>query len=129
MHAGGASLVTNPHKSFEARSLQVEAIAGTIRIDTPGDFVNAVGGTIGIAAETIWDQKQVCVLHGGVAWRTTLAGWRGPYNLDALGNHDRAMLQFRHWIGRQNMTPVTTGDPAMGSWDPNTWRWRCGRRV
>ena len=48
-----------------------------------------------------------------------LAGWRGPYNLDALGNHDRAVQEIRHWLKRQNVTPVTTDDPAIGPWDPN----------
>jgi hypothetical protein len=47
-----------------------------------------------------------------------LAGWRGPYNLDALGNHDRAVQEFRHWLKRQNVTPVTTGDPAIGPMGP-----------
>ena len=46
-----------------------------------------------------------------------LAGWRGPYVLDALGNHDRAVLDIRHWIKRQNLTPVATADPAIGPWD------------
>jgi hypothetical protein len=46
-----------------------------------------------------------------------LAGWRGPYSLDALGNHDRAQQHFRHWLKRQNLTPVATADPAIGPWD------------
>jgi hypothetical protein len=109
----------DPAKPFAARSAQIEAIALTLQIDTPDEYVNAAGGNFGIAAETIWDQKNECVLHGGVAWRTMLAGWRGPYNLDALGNHDRAVQEIRHWLKRQNVTPVTTGDPAIGPWDPN----------
>jgi hypothetical protein len=106
-------------QAFAARSAQVEAIAQTLRIETPDEYLNNVGPAMGIAAETIWDAKNECVLHGGVAWRTMLAGWRGPYNLDALGNHDRAVLDVRHWLKRQNVTPVTTGDPAIGAWDPN----------
>ncbi len=101
------------------RSAQVEAIAATLKVDTPDEYINAAAGNFGIAAETIWDQKNQCVLHGGVAWRTMLAGWRGPYNLDALGNHDRAVQEIRHWLKRQNTTPVTTGDPAVAPWDPN----------
>jgi hypothetical protein len=115
MHSSGG----DPKVKFDARSAQVEAIAQTLQIDTPDEYVNAAAGNFGIAAETIWDQKNECVLHGGVAWRTMLAGWRGPYSLDALGNHDRAVLEFRHWLKRQNTTPVTTGDPAIGPWDPN----------
>jgi hypothetical protein len=116
---GGQSETSDPASAFATRSAQIEAIAGTLKIETPDEYVNAVGGAIGIAAETIWDQKQECVLHGGVAWRTMLAGWRGPYNLDALGNHDRAVQEFRHWLKRQNVTPVTTANPATGPWDAN----------
>ncbi len=117
--ADAAAATTDPAKAFATRSAQVDVIAGTLKIDTPDEYVNAAGGAIGIAAETIWDQKNECVLHGGVAWRTMLAGWRGPYSLDALGNHDRAVQEFRHWLKRQNVTPVTTADPAIGPWDPN----------
>ena len=117
---GGPTAAEDPAKVFATRSLQVDAIAATLQIDTPDEYINAAGGAIGIAAETIWDQKAECVMHGGVAWRNALAGWRGPYNLDALGNHDRAVLEFRHWLKRQNVTPVTTGDPAIGPWDPNS---------
>jgi hypothetical protein len=116
---GGQAGANDPAKAFAARGAQVEAIAGTLRVDTPDEYINAAAGNFGIAAETIWDQKNECVLHGGVAWRTMLAGWRGPYNLDALGNHDRAVQEIRHWLKRQNTTPVTTADPAIGPWDPN----------
>ena len=117
---GGPAAPNDSAAAFAARSAQVETIAKTLEIDTPDEYVNAAGGAIGIAAETIWDQKAECVMHGGVAWRNALAGWRGPYNLDALGNHDRAVLEFRHWLKRQNVTPVATNDPAIGPWDPNS---------
>jgi hypothetical protein len=110
-------------KAFNARSAEVEATAQTITFATPDEYLNTVGGAIAIAAETIWDQRQECVLHGGVAWRVALAGWRGPYCLDALGHHDRAVLQFRHWLKRQNLTAVDTtaelNGEAVGPWDPN----------
>jgi len=109
----------DPRIKFDVRSAQVEAVAGTLGIETPDEYVNAAGAAIGIAADTIWDAKQECVMHGGVAWRVALAGWRGPYNLDALGNHDRAQLHLRHWLKRQNVTPIATEDPATGPWDPN----------
>jgi len=116
---GMPDVPNDPAKAFAERSAQVEAVAATLKVDTPDEYVNAAAGNFGIAAETIWDQKNECVLHGGVAWRTMLAGWRGPYNLDALGNHDRAVKEIRHWLKRQNVTPVTTGDPAIGPWDAN----------
>jgi hypothetical protein len=111
--------INDPARAFAARSAQVEAIASSIHFDTPDEYLNAAGPAIAIAADTIWDAKQQCVMHGGVAWRVPLAGWRGPYNLDALGNHDRAVLHFQHWLKRQNVTPVTTADPATGPWDAN----------
>jgi Domain of unknown function (DUF4450) len=117
--AGSALSDAEIAKNFATRSAQVEAVAATLTVDTPDEYINAAGGAFGIAAETIWDQKQQCVLHGGVAWRTMLAGWRGPYNLDALGNHDRAVQEIRHWLKRQNTTQVTTADPAIGPWDPD----------
>src|SRR6266702_93495 len=116
---GGRPDASDSASAFAARSAQVEAIAQTLRIETPDEYVNAAGAAIGIAADTIWDAKQECVMHGGVAWRSGLAGSRGPYSLDAPGNPDRAKLHFRHWLKRQNVTPVTTADPATGPWDAN----------
>ena len=107
----------NPEAEFAARSAQLTSLAASLTLDTPDEYLNTLGPAISIAAETIWDAHAQCVLHGGVAWRTMLAGWRGPYVLDALGNHDRAQQHFRHWLKRQNLTPITTGDPAIGPWD------------
>jgi hypothetical protein len=119
VEGSGGGRAYDPGGTFAARSVAVEALAQTLKIDSPDEYVNAAAGNFGIVAETLWDQRQECVLHGGVAWRTALAGWRGPYNLDALGNHDRAVQEIRHWLKRQNVTPVTTGDPAIGPWDAN----------
>ena len=60
-------------------------------------------------------------MHGCVAWRSTLAGWRGPYSLDALGRHDRAKLHFRRWLKKQNISPITTSSPATGPADPRSY--------
>ena len=105
---------------FARRSAQVEAIARTLTLDTPDEYINTIGPALSIAADTIWDVNRECVMHGAVAWRTALPGWRGPYVLDALGNHDRAVVDIRHWLKRQNVTPVATGDPATGPWDANS---------
>jgi|CZKL01.1.fsa_nt_gi hypothetical protein len=105
---------------FDVRSKQVAAIASTILIETPDPYLDAVGPALGIVAEGLWDPMQECVMHGCVAWRVALAGWRGPYVLDATGNHDRAKIHFRHWLKRQNTSPITTSDPATGPADPDT---------
>ena len=116
----GSGLPDDPAKVFAARSAQVEATARTLTLDTPDDYMNTVGPALSIAADTIWDVNRECVMHGAVAWRQAYLGWRGPYVLDALGNHDRAVVDIRHWLKRQNVTPVTTGDPATGPWDANS---------
>jgi len=108
----------DPMNRFAARSTQIEALAKILTIKTVDPFLNTVGAALSVAAETIWDARQQCVLHGGVAWRVALAGWRGPYILDALGHHDRTQLHIRHWLKKQNLTAVTTSDPAVGPWDP-----------
>jgi hypothetical protein len=104
--------------AFAARSKQVSEIAATLRMSTPDPFINASAGAIGIAADGLWDAEQQCVMHGCVAWRGALAGWRGPYVLAALGRHERMRQQVRHWIKRQNTSPVSDSpSPVTGPAD------------
>jgi len=117
--AEGESKISGTIAAFTARSAQVEAIAQSIKLDTPDEYINAAGPALAIAADGLWDSERGCIMHGAVAWRQAFAGWRGPYALDAMGTHDRAVANFRHWIAKQNTSPITTGDPATGPWDPN----------
>jgi hypothetical protein len=96
-----------PASAFAARGKQVAEIAATLRMSTPDPYISASAAAICIAADGIWDREQQCVMHGGVAWRAPLAGWRGPYCLLALGNHDRMRQHVRHWVKRQNVSPVS----------------------
>ena len=105
---------------FTKRSAQMDALAQSIRVDSPDEYINAAAPALAVAADALWDAKQGCIMHGAVAWRQAFAGWRGPYALDALGAHDRAVTNIRHWLERQNVTPVTTGDPATGPWDASS---------
>jgi hypothetical protein len=101
--------------AFAARGKQVSEIAATLRMSTPDPYISASAAAIGIAADGLWDAEQQCVMHGCVAWRGALAGWRGPYSLAALGQHDRMRQQVRHWITRQNTSPVSDSrSPVMG---------------
>ncbi|HWG18478.1 MAG TPA: DUF4450 domain-containing protein [Acidobacteriaceae bacterium] len=117
--AAGEPKVSGTIAAFAARSSQVEAIAQSIKLDTPDEYINAAGPALAIAADGLWDSARGCIMHGAVAWRQAFAGWRGPYALDAMGTHDRAVANFRHWIAKQNTSPITTGDPATGPWDPD----------
>jgi hypothetical protein len=112
---------STPDEQFAARSKQVAEIAATLQISTPDPYINASAAAIGIAADALWDADQQCVMHGGVAWRNPLAGWRGPYSLASLGQHDRMRRQVRHWVKRQNTKPAADSpSPVTGPNDPGT---------
>lgn len=77
-----------------------------VAVDTPDAFLNAAAGALNVAADAVWDEPQQDIMHGAIAWRTRLLGWRGPYSLDELGWHDRARKHFEYWAGRQNTGPI-----------------------
>jgi hypothetical protein len=110
-----------PTTAFAARSQQVSKIAATLQLSTPDPYIDAAAAAIGIAADALWDAEQQCVMHGGVAWRNPLAGWRGPYCLSSLGQHARMRQQVRHWVQRQNTSPVADShQPVTGPADAGT---------
>jgi hypothetical protein len=116
-----AEAIAEHAAAFTARGKQLADIAATLRISTPDPYIDAVGPALGIAADALWDAGQECVMHGCVAWRAPLAGWRGPYSLASLGYRDRMRRQVRHWINRQNAEPVAAPHaPATGPADPAT---------
>ncbi|RZA35585.1 MAG: DUF4450 domain-containing protein [Lysobacteraceae bacterium] len=81
-------------------------LRGRVRIDTPDPYINAAMGALNVAADAVWDEEQGAIMHGAIAWRTKLLGWRGPYALDALGWHERARRNFDEWTARQNTAPI-----------------------
>jgi hypothetical protein len=46
-------------------------------------------------------------MHGAVAWRMRLNGWRGAYVADVLGWHDRAKKHFSSYALSQIKDPLT----------------------
>ena len=101
-----AAPIGNPAVALEARTRRLTVLADTVRVTTPDPFVDAAAAALVHAADAIWDESQQCVLLGAVSSRTALPGWRGPYALDALGSHDHMRRHLRHWIARQNQTPL-----------------------
>ncbi|HUC80330.1 MAG TPA: DUF4450 domain-containing protein [Flavisolibacter sp.] len=81
-------------------------LAGRIKINTPDAFINTLGGALAVAADAVWEHPSY--LHGAVAWRMRLPGWRGAYLADVLGWHDRARTHFNAYA----LSQVT--DPASG---------------
>lgn len=91
---------------FEAAERRRREAAEKFSIDTPDPFVNAAAAALAVAADGVWDEPQGAFMHGAVAWRSKLLGWRGPYAGDALGWHDRARRHLAYWAGRQNTGPA-----------------------
>ncbi|MBN1359966.1 MAG: DUF4450 domain-containing protein [Sedimentisphaerales bacterium] len=91
---------------FELTEQYRAALASRVAVETPDPFIDAAVAALCVAADGIWDEPQGAVMHGAVAWRSTLLGWRGPYSCDALGWHDRAERHLAYWARRQNTRPV-----------------------
>ena len=92
---------------FAEAESHVEAIRSRVCVVTPDPYLNAAVGALNVAADAVWDDVQRDIMHGAIAWRTRLLGWRGPYLLDDLGWHDRAAEHFDSWAKQQNQDPVS----------------------
>jgi len=90
---------------FEKAETQRKIIADRIQIKTPDPYMNTVGGALGIAADAVWEDPSF--LHGSIAWRMRLNGWRGAYIADALGWHDRAKMHFTEYSKSQYLEPAS----------------------
>jgi hypothetical protein len=91
---------------FEQTLRHFSALRRRVEVATPDPFLDAAVGALNVAADAVWDEPQQAIMHGAIAWRTKLLGWRGPYLLTALGWHERARQHFRYWAGRQNTKPI-----------------------
>jgi hypothetical protein len=91
---------------FAATEAHFARLRGQLKVVTPDPFINAAVGALNVAADAVWDEPQGAVMHGAIAWRSKLLGWRGPYAMDALGWHDRARRHLAYWATRQNTDPI-----------------------
>ncbi len=99
-------------KSYDDAERRIKEIRERVVVDTPDAFINAAAAALNVAADGVWDEKLGAVMHGAVAWRVKLLGWRGPYANDELGWHDRAKRHFAYWAGQQNTSPIPTTMPG-----------------
>lgn len=97
---------------FQREEAQRRAVAERVVAQTPDPFINAAMAALNIAADAVWDDRQNAFLHGGVAWRVRLLGWRVSYAGDALGWHDRTARHFEGFAKQQNTEPVPPVLPA-----------------
>ncbi|HEX3102616.1 MAG TPA: DUF4450 domain-containing protein, partial [Pyrinomonadaceae bacterium] len=64
---------------FDEAEKYRKALANRVVVDTPDPFINAAAAALNVAGDSVWDEQQSAFMHGAVAWRTKLLGWRGPY--------------------------------------------------
>jgi hypothetical protein len=83
-----------------------ERLADRIKVNTPDSFINTLGGALSVAADAIWEDPSY--MHGAVAWRMRLNGWRGAYSADVLGWHERAEKHFSSYALSQVTTPLNS---------------------
>ncbi|MEO6005626.1 MAG: DUF4450 domain-containing protein [Opitutus sp.] len=91
---------------FAEAEAHFAALRNRVSVETPDPFINAAAAALNVAADAVWDEPQQALMHGAIAWRSKLLGWRGAYALDALGWHDRARQHFTSWASRQNTDPI-----------------------
>jgi len=102
----------NLPRIFDFEEEHRRAIAERVVVDTPDPFINAAAAALNIAADAVWDDRQLAYLHGGVAWRTRLLGWRVSYAGDELGWHERTAAHFAGYAKQQNTNPIPDVLPA-----------------
>ena len=96
---------------FEQAERHRQKIAQQVVVDTPDPFINAAAAALCVAADGVWDAKQKAFMHGAVAWRTRLLGWRGAYAGDELGWHDRTVAHLEGFAKQQNAEPIPDSLP------------------
>ena len=92
--------------AFIAAEKHRQSIAERVVVETPDDFINAAAAALNVAADGVWDEQQQSFMHGAVAWRNRLLGWRGPYAGDALGWHERTAAHLAGFAKQQNTNPI-----------------------
>lgn len=107
LHNTATEVTQKEEQEFSNAETARQKIAGRIKIKTPDKYLNTLGSALSIAADAIWEEPTY--MHGAIAWRMRLPGWRGAYVADPLGWHDRARIHFDAYAKSQLTTPATTG--------------------
>lgn len=107
LHNTATPINGNAAVQFAAAEKTREQLASRIDVRTPDTLLNTLGGALAIAADAIWEDPSY--MHGAVAWRMRLPGWRGAYTADVLGWHDRARRNFNAYALSQLTDPPQWG--------------------
>ena len=101
----------NLAERFDREQKALTEISGRVSIKTPDPFINAAMPALVTAADGVWDDRIGAYLHGGVAWRTPLLGWRVAYAGDVFGWHDRTRTHFDRFAASQDTSPPDASMP------------------
>jgi hypothetical protein len=93
-------------EQFAVTEKHFDELRMKVRIETPDPYLDAAVQSLNVVGDALWDTDAHAIMHGAIAWRTKLLGWRGPYSLDELGWHERARENFETWIPNQNVKPI-----------------------
>lgn len=94
---------TQLKKEFKEAVQKVKQLTSRVKLKTPDDYINTLGGALAIAGDAIWENP--AYLHGAVAWRMHLNAWRGAYVANPLGWHDRVETHFEAYGNSQVLEP------------------------
>ncbi len=109
---GGEVSTTDLLKLFVREETIRRDLAERVTVVTPDPFVNAAVAVLNVAADAVWDDRQEAYLHGGVAWRVRLLGWRVSYAGDELGWHERTAEHFSGFAKQQDTHEISAVIPA-----------------
>ncbi|UZR98831.1 DUF4450 domain-containing protein [Chondrinema litorale] len=93
------SLATEVEKAEAAR----KKLSQQIYLSTPDPYLNTLGAALSVAEDGVWEDPTY--LHGAVAWRMRIPGWRAAYAADRMGRHDRSRMQFESYLKSQVTSP------------------------
>ncbi|BCM92576.1 hypothetical protein IAD21_04458 [Abditibacteriota bacterium] len=100
-------------RAWEQSEAARRKIATQIEVETPDPFINAAAPALCVAADGVWDERERVWMHGAVAWRVKLLGWRGPFAGDDLGWNERTRDHLMNWFARQNTQEVVQNEEPM----------------
>jgi hypothetical protein len=106
-HNTATPVAKNAEQEFNDAEAARKKLADRIKVQTPDKYLNTLGSALSVAADAIWEEPTY--MHGAIAWRMRLPGWRGPYVADPLGWHDRARTHFDAYAKSQLTAPATSG--------------------
>jgi len=107
LHNSATPVAKNAEQEFTDAEVARQKLASRIKINTPDKYLNTLAAALSVAEEGVWETPTY--MHGAIAWRMRLNGWRGAYAADPLGKHDRARTHFDAYAKSQLTTPATSG--------------------